>query len=76
MALDQWAERAKVWAAGGVPSDLPKVEASASGKSSAAKKGKSGANAEKSRPVFVFFISGAKVRAPIAAEALIERLKA
>ena len=75
-ALHQWADRAKVWASGGIPSDLPKMEASASGKSSAGKKGKNGANADKSRPVFVFFISGAKVRAPIAAEALIKRLKA
>jgi uncharacterized protein YecE (DUF72 family) len=76
VALDQWAERAKVWAAGGVPEDLPRVEPIASGKNSAARKGKSGAKVDKRRPVFVFFISGAKVRAPIAAEALIKRLKA
>ena len=61
-ALDQWAERARLWAAGGVPADLPRVEEEAAAASG------------KPRPVYVFVIAGAKVRAPAAAEALIERL--
>jgi uncharacterized protein YecE (DUF72 family) len=59
--LDAWAERARAWAAGGVPDDLPRVG------EGAAKKAK--------REVYLFFISGAKERNPAAAEALIERLK-
>jgi len=59
-ALDQWAERAKTWAKGGEPKDLPRVD-----KKSTAKK---------PRDVFVYFIHEAKVRAPAAAMALIERL--
>jgi uncharacterized protein YecE (DUF72 family) len=59
-ALDQWAARAKLWAQGGEPNDLPKVD-----KKPAAKK---------PRDVFVYFIHEAKVRAPAAAMALIERL--
>jgi len=61
-ALDRWAEAARQWAAGAVPEGLDLV---------------SGAPAEpKPREVFAFFISGAKVRNPIAAEALIGRLGA
>ena len=60
-ALDEWAEAAKTWAAGGTPSSLPHVE-----------EGKSGAS--KARDVFVYFINGAKEKAPAAAGALIERL--
>jgi uncharacterized protein YecE (DUF72 family) len=59
-ALDQWAIRAQTWAQGGEPKDLPKV-----GKTSAAKQ---------PRDVFIYFIHEAKVRAPAAAMALIERL--
>ena len=59
-ALDQWAEAAQTWAKGGEPDDLPRVEA----------KGKAG----KTRDVFVFFINGAKERAPAGAQALIARL--
>lgn len=59
-ALDRWAERAQRWAAGGEPDDLPRVEAEAAPK--------------KPRDVFIYFISGAKERAPAAAMALIERL--
>jgi uncharacterized protein YecE (DUF72 family) len=58
--LDAWAARVKTWAAGGEPKDLPRVD-----KKSAAKR---------SRDVFVYFIHEAKVRAPAAAMALIERL--
>jgi uncharacterized protein YecE (DUF72 family) len=59
-ALDQWAQRAQIWANGGEPKDLPRVD-----KKSAAKK---------PRDVFVYFIHEAKLRAPAAAMALIERL--
>jgi uncharacterized protein YecE (DUF72 family) len=60
-ALDQWAARAKAWAQGGDPKDLPKVD-----KTSAPKR---------PRDVFVYFIHEAKVRAPAAAMELIARLK-
>ncbi len=56
-----WAERAKLWSGGGEPDDLPRVEAAES--APAAK-----------REVFMFFISGAKEKAPAAAMALIEAL--
>ncbi|MET0311023.1 MAG: DUF72 domain-containing protein [Burkholderiaceae bacterium] len=59
-ALDEWAARAREWATGGTPSDLPVLED---------RKG-----AKKAKDVFVFFINGAKERAPAAAQALIERL--
>jgi uncharacterized protein YecE (DUF72 family) len=59
-ALDQWAKRAQTWAQGGEPKDLPRVD-----KKSAAKK---------PRDVFIYFIHEAKLRAPAAAMALIERL--
>jgi uncharacterized protein YecE (DUF72 family) len=58
--LDRWAEIAKGWAAGEAPEGLDYVAASPP-------------RGEK-RDVFVFFISGAKVKAPAAAMALIERL--
>jgi uncharacterized protein YecE (DUF72 family) len=59
-ALDAWAERAKLWAQGSEPDDLPRID-----KKSPAKK---------TRDVFIYFIHEAKVRAPAAAMALIERL--
>jgi len=60
-ALDAWAERAKTWASGGTPKDLPRIEKSAPKKAP--------------RDTFIYFIHEAKVRAPAAAMALIERLK-
>jgi uncharacterized protein YecE (DUF72 family) len=60
-ALDQWAERAKAWAKGGVPKDLELIDP------------KSKAKAEP-RDVFVYFIHEGKVRAPAAAMELIKRL--
>jgi uncharacterized protein YecE (DUF72 family) len=57
--LDGWADRAKLWAGGKQPDDLPLVAKTAPAKP---------------RDVFVYFISGAKVRNPAAAMALIERL--
>ncbi|MBP0632061.1 DUF72 domain-containing protein [Cupriavidus sp. AcVe19-1a] len=59
-ALDEWAERAQSWAQGAQPADLPVLE----DRKPAARK----------REVFVFFINGAKERAPAAAQALLERL--
>ena len=59
--LDRWAARAKVWAAGGMPGDLPVVD--------------SGHMPEaKPRDVFVYFIHEGKLRAPAAAMSFIERL--
>jgi uncharacterized protein YecE (DUF72 family) len=60
-ALDDWTEAAKTWAAGGRPDGLPYVEDSAP--------------PTRQRDTFVFFINGAKVRAPQGAMALIERLQ-
>lgn len=60
-ALDQWAERANTWAQGSEPADLPRVDANHTKKMP--------------RDVFIYFIHEAKVRAPAAAMALIERLK-
>jgi uncharacterized protein YecE (DUF72 family) len=59
-ALDRWAKRAQTWAQGGEPNDLPKVDKKPAPK--------------KPRDTFVYFIHEAKVRAPAAAMALIERL--
>jgi uncharacterized protein YecE (DUF72 family) len=59
--LDEWADRARVWAEGGAPSDLPVVDAEHKLEA-------------KSRDVFVYFIHEGKLRAPAAAMALIERL--
>jgi uncharacterized protein YecE (DUF72 family) len=59
-ALDDWAARARAWANGGEPDDLPRVA-----KASPAKQ---------PRDVFVYFIHEGKVRAPAAAMAMIERL--
>jgi uncharacterized protein YecE (DUF72 family) len=60
-ALDLWAKRARLWAEGGAPNELATIAA--------------GAPARTPRDVFIYMISGAKVRAPAAAMALIERLK-
>ena len=61
-ALDDWAQAARTWAAGGQPEGLPYVVADAPAKAP--------------RDTFVFFINGAKVRAPQGAMALIERVAA
>ena len=60
-ALDGWAARGKTWAQGGEPTDLPRVATTSAEK--------------KPRDVFIYFIHEAKIRAPAAAMALIERLK-
>ena len=59
--LAAWAARARQWASGGEPADLPKIEADAP--------------PSKPRDVFVYFISAAKERNPAAAMALIDRLR-
>lgn len=59
-ALDSWAHRAHEWAAGREPEDLPRIA--------------SPAKASGERDVFVYFINGAKERAPAAAMALLDRL--
>jgi uncharacterized protein YecE (DUF72 family) len=60
-ALDAWAARAKLWASGSAPDDLPLTDPDTRPKKQA-------------RDLFVYFIHEAKVRAPAAAMALIERL--
>ena len=60
VALDAWAKIAKTLARGSEPAEFPRVD-------KPVKKGTA-------RDVFVFFINGAKERAPAAAQALIERL--
>jgi len=62
-ALDNWADRAKLWAKGDVPDDLPLASPKQ--------------HPEKHpRDVFVYFIHEGKVRAPQAAQALTQRLNA
>jgi uncharacterized protein YecE (DUF72 family) len=58
-ALDAWAERAKTWASGGTAKDLPLIDK---------------APKKVPRDTFIYFIHEAKVRAPAAAMALIERV--
>jgi uncharacterized protein YecE (DUF72 family) len=57
-ALKQWALRARTWAKGAEPANLPRV---------GPKPGAAGAP----RDVFIYFINGAKERAPAAAQKLI-----
>lgn len=59
-ALDDWTARAKTWAQGSEPADLPRIDRQHA--------------AKKPRDVFIYFIHEAKLRAPAAAMALIERL--
>jgi uncharacterized protein YecE (DUF72 family) len=58
--LDIWAERAKIWSAGGTPEGLAYV---------------GGTRPAKPRDVFLYVISGHKTRNPLAAQALIERTR-
>jgi uncharacterized protein YecE (DUF72 family) len=60
-SLDRWAKVAREWAAGRNPSGLRYVS-------------KNTAKAAKARDVFMFVIDGAKVRAPAAAQAILERV--
>lgn len=61
-ALDTWAQRARTWAEGTEPADLPRVQNAPATKSA--------------RDVFLYFISAAKERNPAAAMALLQRLTA
>lgn len=61
--IERWAQRARTWADGAEPDDLPRVEKI------------SGAATTRPRDVFIYFINGAKERAPAAAMALIDRLE-
>jgi uncharacterized protein YecE (DUF72 family) len=59
--LDQWAKRLQLWASGGEPDDLPRVDMTPPPK--------------KPRDVFAYVIHEGKVRAPAGAMELIERLR-
>ena len=59
--LDRWAARARRWAEGGAPDDLPRIVAD-------------GGAPAAHRDVFVYFISSAKERNPAAAMALLGKL--
>lgn len=59
--LDAWASRAKTWAGGGMPDDLPLADPAAK-------------IAKKPRDVFVYIIHEGKIRAPQGAMALQERV--
>lgn len=59
-ALDDWAKAAKTWEAGGRPDGLAYIE--------------DAAPPRRNRETFVFFINGAKVRAPQGAMALMEKV--
>ncbi|WP_274424109.1 DUF72 domain-containing protein [Chelativorans sp. YIM 93263] len=60
--LDAWADRVKTWAEGGMPGDLPLADESVTVEN-------------QPRDVFVYFIHEGKIRAPQAAQALMERVK-
>ena len=62
--LTQWAAHARTWAGGGVPAGLPLVEPEPAA---------DGAGAGP-RDVFIYFINGAKERAPAAARAVLKKL--
>ena len=59
--LGAWAKRARTWAAGGEPEDLPRIGPPAA--------------SSRHRDVFLYFISAAKERNPAAAMGLIEQLQ-
>jgi uncharacterized protein YecE (DUF72 family) len=62
--LDAWAGRLRTWAQGNMPDDLPRVDPAWAPKKIAP------------RDVFAYIIHEGKIRAPAAAMALIERLRA
>ncbi|MEZ5809907.1 MAG: DUF72 domain-containing protein [Rhizobiaceae bacterium] len=59
--MDRWAARARLWAGGGEPDDLPRADPDAAAETTP-------------RDVFVYFIHEGKVRAPHGAMALMQRL--
>jgi uncharacterized protein YecE (DUF72 family) len=60
--LDDWRRRAEAWAAGGVPDDLKRIAPAP--------------DMLPARDVFLYMINGFKPKAPFAAMALIERIRA
>jgi uncharacterized protein YecE (DUF72 family) len=62
--IDAWTGRLRLWAEGKIPTDLPRIDAATEPAKLA------------ERNVFVYFIHEGKIRAPAAAMALIERLRA
>lgn len=68
-ALDEWAERARLWEKGSAPEGLRTIAPHPVGTAKPAK------SAQTQRDCFVYFINGAKERAPAAAHALLERLR-
>jgi uncharacterized protein YecE (DUF72 family) len=60
-SLKEWSGHVRIWASGKEPADLPRVAAM-------------GAKAGQPRDVFLYFINGAKERAPAAAQKLISIL--
>jgi len=60
-ALGTWAKRFETWRKGGEPDDLPRHHSDP-------------APGKRPRDCFVYFINGAKVRAPAAAQAFLKRL--
>jgi uncharacterized protein YecE (DUF72 family) len=62
-ALDEWVARAKLWAGGKTPGDLPLADPQH-------------AAPVRPRDVFVYFITSGKVRAPHGAMAFMERVGA
>ena len=65
--LKRWSRRAHAWSEGREPADLPRVEKKAAGRSG-------GKRAAVPRDVFIYFINGAKERAPAAAQKLLALL--
>ena len=61
--LRHWAKRARSWASGGEPDDLPRIDPAP-------------ATRRQPRDVFIYFISSAKERNPAAAMALLQKLGA
>ncbi len=61
--LQRWSERARSWASGGEPDDLPRIEPVAN-------------TGTATRDVFILFIASAKERNPAAAMALLHKLGA
>lgn len=68
-AIDRWADCARVWADGDEPSALPRLEPLVADKTKPA-----GAKSPGGRDVFLIYISGAKERAPMAAQATLRAL--
>jgi uncharacterized protein YecE (DUF72 family) len=73
-SLDEWAERVVAWAAGGEAEGEHASEIPASSVSSSHVR-EAGRGAPEGRDVFVYFDNDAKVRAPVDAQGLMERVR-